>query len=174
MNPYQPQDDLTLSGAGGNWRVIDEVIDLKVVKQQDDLSCGPACAEMLLTDRKININQDIIASQTGVPVDSRTLASVMNTLDQESYRQWLGGCLTIPGATDSQLLDTLNNTGSWAALLREFRPVVKLSHVVIIDGIDDARYILIRDPWEGTRYKMRKDDFLYHWTTDAIFCITKQ
>lgn len=30
-----------LSGAGGNWRVIDEIVDANVVQQQDNLSCGP-------------------------------------------------------------------------------------------------------------------------------------
>ncbi|KYC40619.1 hypothetical protein WA1_26245 [Scytonema hofmannii PCC 7110] len=172
MNQNQPQEyQPSLSGAGGNWQVIDEVVDPKVVKQQDGLSCGPACAEMLLKDRGINVNQTMIAEHTGVPLDSRTLALVLNALDTESSRKWMGGCLTIPGATESQLLNTLNTTGSWAALLKQLRPLVKLSHVVIVDGIDNTGYILIRDPWEGTRYKMRREDFLFHWTTDAIFSI---
>lgn len=43
-----------LSGAGGNWRVIDEIVDANVVQQQDNLYCGPACGEMLLRTRGIN------------------------------------------------------------------------------------------------------------------------
>lgn len=42
-----------LSGAGGNWQVIDEIADRAVVQQQDKLSCGPACGEMLLGDRGV-------------------------------------------------------------------------------------------------------------------------
>ena len=37
------------NGAGGYWRVIDEVAMTMVIQQQDRLSSGPACGEMLLT-----------------------------------------------------------------------------------------------------------------------------
>ncbi len=58
-----------LSGAGGYWQVIDEVRDLSVIQQQDRLSCGPACAEMLLRSKGItNVSQARIALETGVPV----------------------------------------------------------------------------------------------------------
>ncbi|MEQ9668613.1 hypothetical protein [Coleofasciculus sp. G2-EDA-02] len=39
-----------LGAAGGSWRVIDEVFDSTVVLQQDNLSCAPACGEMLLKE----------------------------------------------------------------------------------------------------------------------------
>jgi hypothetical protein len=42
------------AGAGGNWRVIEEVFDPTVVQQQDNLSCGAACGEMLLKDRGVD------------------------------------------------------------------------------------------------------------------------
>ncbi len=64
-----------LSGAGGNWQVIDEIADEAVVKQQDKLSCGPACGEMLLSDRGIgDVNQSLIAAETGVPVSIEDLS----------------------------------------------------------------------------------------------------
>ena len=170
LNPSQKEPE-NLLGAGGNWQIIDEIIDPNVISQENELSCGPACAEMLLKDRGINISQTIIANQTGVPTDAKTLTRILNTLETQQNRQWIGGPLTIPNATSSELLDTLNTTGSWAALLRQFRPGIKLSHLVVIDGVDDIGNILIRDPWEGTRYKMKREDFLQHWTTDAIFAI---
>ncbi|MGB7444110.1 MAG: hypothetical protein WA919_23845 [Coleofasciculaceae cyanobacterium] len=69
-----------LSGAaGGGWRVIDEIFDSNVVLQQDNLSCAPACGEMLLKEQGINdITQLAIATETGVPVDVRYLAIVLN------------------------------------------------------------------------------------------------
>jgi len=45
------------AGAGGNWPVIDEILDPSVIEQQGDLSCGIACGAMLLGDRKINSSQ---------------------------------------------------------------------------------------------------------------------
>ena len=65
--------------AGGNWQVIDEKLDLRVVKQQDNISCGVACGEMLLKEKEINnINQKTIAERSGIPVDVATLANVLN------------------------------------------------------------------------------------------------
>jgi filamentous hemagglutinin len=172
MTSNQPQKNLeNLLGAGGNWQIIDEIIDPNIVRQENDLSCGPACAEMLLKDRGINISQTIIASLTGIPTDAKTLAQTLNILDTAQNRQWIGGPLTIPNATSSELLDTLNTTGTWTALLRQFRPVVKLSHLVVVDGVDDTGKIFIRDNWEGTRYKMKREVFLEHWTNEAIFTL---
>ena len=125
---------------------------------------------MLLQDCGINdITQMDIVNETGVPADALGLARALNLLDPDDSRQWIGGSLTIPGATESQLFDTLNETGTWGALLKECRPGVKLSHVVVVDGIDDGGRVLIRDPWDGTSYKMTREDFLKYWTTNAIF-----
>jgi predicted double-glycine peptidase len=48
--------------------VIDEIFDPRVVRQQSNLSCGPASAEILLKDRGIaNIEQASIENLTGAP-----------------------------------------------------------------------------------------------------------
>ena len=127
-----------LSGAGGNWQVIDEIADEAVVKQQDKLSCGPACGEMLLIDRGIcDVNQSLIAAEIGVPVSIEDLAAALNVLDANGARFWLGGTVCIPGATYSEIIDVLITTGSWAAIL--WQPLADLGHVVIVDGLDDTR-----------------------------------
>lgn len=41
------------AGAGGNWNVLDEVVDPNVVKQATPTACGAACGEMLLKDRGV-------------------------------------------------------------------------------------------------------------------------
>lgn len=80
MNPNQPQDEPVLFGAGGNWRVTDEVVDPKVVKQQDDLSCGPACAEMLLKDRGINITNFFHSNTMNIQ-----LVAIKSTQEKETF-----------------------------------------------------------------------------------------
>jgi len=96
------------------------------------------------------------------------LANVLNTIDlPEGIKQWVGGPLGIPGATDSELFETLNNTGSWAAVLWEVG--AGIGQMVLVDGLDEAGYVLIRDPWDGTRYRMTREDFLKYWTTQAVF-----
>jgi ABC-type bacteriocin/lantibiotic exporter with double-glycine peptidase domain len=44
-----------------------------------------------------------------------------------------------------------------------------IGHFVIVDGTDEDGFVLIRDPWQGTSYKMTKENFGQYWTTEAIF-----
>jgi len=161
-----------LSGAGGNWRVIEEIAAPNVVKQQDKVSCGTACGEMLLRDREIyDVNQSIIAAETGVPVSAEVLALVLNSLDDSSSRVWLGGTVSIPETTDSEIIDILISTGSWGAVLWE--PLAHLGHIVVVDGIDETGKILIRDPWDATSYKMDREEFINYWNSQAIYSLRR-
>ncbi|MBE9121711.1 hypothetical protein IQ269_13090 [Tychonema sp. LEGE 07199] len=161
-----------LSGAGGNWQVIDEVADRAVVQQQDKLSCGPACGEMLLGDRGMyGASQSLIADETKVPVNIEDLAISLNTLDTNSSRFWLGGTVSIPGATNFEIVEVLISTGSWAAILWE--TLADLGHIVIVDGLDDTGKILIRDPWNATKYKMELEEFLNYWNLKAVYSLIR-
>lgn len=140
-----------LSGAGGYWQVIDEVASTMVIQQQDRLSCGPACAEMLLRDFGItNVSQAVIARLTGVPVNVPALAAILNQLDDSGLRTWIGGFFEIEGASEIDVLGVLMETGSWIADLRETGG--RLGHLVVVDGYDAQKRLCIRDPWEGTTY----------------------
>jgi len=154
-------------GAGGKWPVINEIIDPKVVRQHNELYCGPACAEMLLKDRGItNIDQNAIADRSGVAAITKYLARAINDLVPESSVRW--PCpISIPGATDLQVFEVLNTTGSWAAVFKETG--ARIGHLVVVDGLDEAGRVMIRDPWEGTKYIMQKEDFLDYWNTEAIY-----
>jgi len=158
----------SLSGAGGNWRVIDEVVDPTVIQQQDRLSCGPACAETLLRERGINnITQAEIAALSGTPVSVPDLTRALNQLAEEGSSQWMGGYLDIPGTSSIELLEVLISTGTWIAELRE--PGARLGHLVVVDGCDALGRICIRDPWDGTKYKMEPEEFWQYWTQMGIY-----
>lgn len=160
-----------LSGAGGYWPVIDEVASLNVVPQQDRLSCGPACAEMVLKELGIdNVTQALIALETGTPVRLSDLARTLNQLHLTGLRRWVGGGFDLSGATETDLLSTLISTGVWIAELRE--PMARLGHLVVVDGLDEDGFLLIRDPWSGTRYKMEQEEFLNYWTLRGIYAIS--
>ncbi|MGK7905534.1 MAG: papain-like cysteine protease family protein [Hormoscilla sp.] len=160
--------DYTVSGAGGNWPVIDEGEYPTVIQQQNRLSCGPASAEMLLRIQGVNnLTQEIIASETGVPVTVPDLALALNRLDPSSSRQWIGGGLEIPGASFAEVLEVLTATGPWIAELRE--PGARLGHLVVVNGFDALGRIEIADPWNRTQYKMDKDEFLQYWTLQGIY-----
>ncbi|MGK7877137.1 MAG: papain-like cysteine protease family protein [Xenococcaceae cyanobacterium] len=147
---------------------MDEVDDPTVIQQKDRLSCGPACAEMLLRGCGVNdISQELIASETGTPVSVPDLARTLNQFDPSQERQWIGGCLEIPGATFAEVVEVLISTGTWMAELRE--PGARLGHLVLVDGYAPKERIRIRDPWDGTRYKMELEEFLQYWTLQGIY-----
>ncbi|MGL4622917.1 MAG: C39 family peptidase [Chroococcidiopsis sp.] len=159
---------LDFSGAGGNWQVIDEVDDPGVIQQYDRVSCGPACAEMLLKVYGVNeISQELIASVSGTPVSVYNLAQAIQQLDSNASRQWIGGGLDISGASDEELLEALVSTGIWIAEFRELG--ARLGHIVVVDGYDASGRLCIRDPWNKTKYKMEKETFLQFWTLQGIY-----
>jgi ABC-type bacteriocin/lantibiotic exporter with double-glycine peptidase domain len=163
------EDDIPfLSGAGGYWQVIDEVTDSWVIQQQDPVSCGPACAEMLLRDFGINnVSQGFIAQLTGVPVNVQALAQALNQLEPKKGLHWIGGGFAIEGAEDAEVLEVLISQGSWIAELRETG--ARLGHLVVVDGYNREGRIRIRDPWERTKYKIEPEEFLKYWTFQGIY-----
>ena len=157
------------AGAGGNWPLFDEMLDPYVVQQQSPLSCGAACGEMLLRDRGVEVTQKIIEKITGAPISVKVLAPVLETLDSSDSRGWAGGTIVIPGASDEDLVRTLNSTGSWAAVMWELGASV--GHLVVVDGLDKMGRVMIRDPWHGTSYKMEMADFVASWSLLAVYSL---
>ena len=148
-------------GAGGGWPVIDEVVDpARVVKQADELSCGPAAAEMLLRDRGVSALQGQIRSQTQLAVTNvDELAKIMGNFDPSG--RWVGNTVSVGS------FDGLNKTGSWMAMFKEFGN--KIGHFVVVDGVDDVGRVIIRDPADQTIYKMEKKDFLNVWNGFSVY-----
>lgn len=156
-----------LAGAGGSWRTIGETPDPDVVRQQDSLSCGAACGEMVLRDRGIRVDQSIVAAEAGgVPMFDKALARALQALDTSGAWVWQGGRIDIPGASRQELVGALNQTGSWIAFMKELRN--RIGHTVVVDGLDAMERIRIRDPWDGTRYTMTMREFLRYWTDVAV------
>ncbi len=162
-----PEESPALLGAGGRWPVIDEIVDPRVVRQQSNLSCGPASAEILLKDRGItNIEQATIENLTGAPTSAEEIANALNELTPATSHRWQAGFIdtSTPLAAFNLLLNTEQ---SWMAQRSEFGN--RVGHMVVVDGLDLTGFVLIRDPWEGTRYKMNIDEFLKVWNQIAVF-----
>jgi len=161
------KEQLTLFGAGGRWPTINEIIDPKVVRQQSNLSCGPACAEMLLREWGItDVTQVTIENLTGVPTSASEVADALNELSPNSLHCWQGGYLdTSTSLAAFNLL--LKNSKPWMAQMKEIGN--RIAHMVVVDGVDETGLVLIRDPWEGSSYKMELDQFLEVWSRIAVF-----
>ncbi len=145
------------AGAGGDWPTKNERPSLDVVKQTESMSCVSACGEML---SRGNIAQADLIRELGAPCDTRSLASALGP-------PWRGG-----GLLPAQLDEVLKR-GSWATELREpvghrFRRM-EPGHTVVVDGLDELGNLIIRDPAEGTKYEMIRDDFLRYWSGLSVF-----
>ncbi len=66
---------MDLAGAGGKWKTINERKDPTVIQQENDVSCGAACGQMLFKNKGINIEQEQINALAGCPTWSEQLAS---------------------------------------------------------------------------------------------------
>lgn len=68
---------------------------------------------------------------------------------------------------DISSFGALNKTGSWSAFL--FERGNPVGHWVVVDGIDKAGLVMIRDPWKQTSYKMLTSEFNNVWTGFSVY-----
>jgi filamentous hemagglutinin len=96
--------------------------------------------------------------------DGKGLAAAMNRLHPGGRS--LGGQLDVwtdPRST----FDALASSGSFLTSIKSYGTNL---HMVVVDGLDDAGRVMIRDPWgTGTRYRMNWDDFTKHWIGDTVW-----
>ena len=146
-------------GAGGSWKVIAETADSSVVRQLTPLSCVAATGVMLAQSRGISMTQEAIIARIGAPASVNALAAWLNEIDAPSHERWYGGFIS---ANDFAVL---SKAGAWGAVLREGSP---LGHLVLVKGLDEQGLVKIKDPFDGTFYKMRPAEFLAHWGGEVV------
>ncbi len=148
------------------WNTIDEVVDPSVVWQLNGGSCGPSCGAMLMRGTGNPAAQSAIALRQGAVMsdDAARLASAMNELGGNSI--WRGGFINV-FTNPSRTFGALSRNGAFATTLRT--PAMKVSHMVVVDGLDDVGRVIIRDPPGGTRYLMKWDDFIKVWEGQSVY-----
>jgi filamentous hemagglutinin len=154
-------------GAGGLWNTIDEVVDPAVVRQLNGGSCGPSCGAMLLRATGNPAAQSAIALRQGAVMSDNAsrLAGAMNDL-AGTPGIWKGGFIDV-FTNPTGTFGVLSRNGSFATTLRT--PAMKVSHMVVVDGLDDVGRVLIRDPAGVTRYLMNWDDFIKVWEGQSVY-----
>lgn len=153
-------------GAGGHWPVIDQVRDSTIPQQANPVGCGHACVEMVLKDRGIDVSQQTVSQLLGDrPTLEQSLVKALTEFDTDKSRLWKGASVD-PEHPAS--LKILNKSGSWVAQMWD-GPGSKMGHWVAVEGIDKEGRILIKDPWDGTRYKMTEADFRNAWTGFSVW-----
>ena len=105
-----------------------------------------ACAEML-TDHRVS--QQELSNYVGIlrkGADVSDVAVALQSIDAQYA--WHGGYIDIP--TPASALALLNRMVPWGAVLR----IKDGHHMVVIDGVDDESMVLVRDPFNQTRYRI--------------------
>lgn len=114
----------------------------------------------MLRARGIEVSQSEILAKIGQPTSIKALADFLNGIDKDTDEVWFGEFIE-----DTGLLSVLHK-GSAGAVLQDGSP---LGHLVMIDGIDKEELFIIKDPFDGTSYKMTEEDFLKHWGLGVVF-----
>lgn len=150
-------------GKGGDWPVLNERPAPNVVRQSEPYSCACACGEML-SEGKLTEAQ-LMAKMMEPGYDGADMLSLADHLGP----QWNKGRLT------QGSLNGLLTRSPFAAELRDLAPTTGpyrragLGHTVVVDGVDEAGNIRVRDPQHGTRYEMIRSDFEKVWTGGAVW-----
>lgn len=155
-NLEKPSDAAAPVGKGGDWMVLNERPSPDVVMQLRPDSCVAACGEML--------SNGALKQESIIEAVSTTPEALAPLLGPE----WKGGF--IRGEREKILDLLLSGKQSWGAELRdEFYHDVRMGHMVVVDGLNEAGNIMIRDPQDATRYEMTKQAFLHHWSNRMLF-----
>ncbi len=144
------------AGKGGEWPTRNDRRAPDVVLQTHEESCVSACGEMVSEGR---LKQADLIEKLDTPADLLDLADHLGS-------EWMSGTF------DLHLPDSLLQRSPFVVNLREHNTGfkrLKQSHAVVVDGLDDAGNIKIRDPQDGERYEMTRKDFEHHWTGEAVF-----
>jgi RHS repeat-associated protein len=135
-------------GAGGDWPRFNEVPG-GVTAQITGHSCGSACAETLS-----GVAQADVLESAGEHAGVGAIADALGD-------GWRGGYV------GPENLDQLAARGPFGAELYEGG---SQAHMVVVDGIDKAGDVTIRDPWSGgSTYQMTQHDFQQYWNGNALF-----
>jgi hypothetical protein len=138
------------------WRIGGEISFEGVVRQTDIESCVCAVGEML--SRGLVKQQQLINELPG----KRDIADLLAYLGDG----WKAGGM--PDGYEKKALDCLLKGGPWGAELTKDNRFIERAHAVVVDGLNAAGDIMIRDPGYGA-YTMKYDDFFKAWTYRGIF-----
>jgi filamentous hemagglutinin len=160
-----PLMERALRVSSGFWEMIDARRDPSVIQQLHPVSCGPACGAMLLRSQGVVVTQSAMALAQGSVLthDAARLAEAMNML--AGAQGWLGAFVDV-FTHPLQTFTALMAHGPFATTLYAFG--MPMSHIVVVDGLDSAGRVVIRDPARGTRYLMLWDEFTRVWEGQTV------
>lgn len=167
MNAVNDIEIQNLAGApGGSWEVLNEHPSNNTVRQIHQNACISAVGEMITNG---DVKQEQLVAELAKYWPKHMLAGMEHPT---ANLTWLAMELKASFEFDSldpldpESIETLlNYTSSCATELKEDG---KIAHAIVIDGKSEAGNVLIRDPNEGTRYEMTKEEFVKYWNGRVV------
>jgi predicted double-glycine peptidase len=162
-----------LAGSGGGLRYISSNPSSRIVSQELNMSCGPACARQLLADVGVQVAEAELrggmTATTQFGMSSERVAQALTKLHPEAT--FRGGGVG-PGS-----LDALMETGPFIARLKPNSG----PHFVIVDGAEAGGALRIRDPWgpaspgsgQGLEGLMSREVFMESWQKGVFNVVFK-
>lgn len=149
--------DRLAGGTYHRYKFFDEASAPDMVRQLTPDSCVSACGEVLsggrLTQRELI---EIIEAPADPAYLGEQLKKVLNRDWECKYAKNI-------------FQDLMEKNLPWAAEIYPPHPT-DISHLVLVDGFDEFGNLIIRDPWEATRYKMTREEFFDNaWTGRAVY-----
>ena len=139
-----------------NWEALDERFSSEVVRQANRDSCISAVGEMLSEGR---LAEKELIELLGKRPDISDLVDHLGPEWTDEVRRF-------------NSVSEICEKGPWAAELMKNAgtELEKSLHTVVVDGISDSGNLIIRDPWEGTKYEMTIKHFLVDvWNGRAVY-----
>lgn len=158
----RPLHLITCGPPGFWWNRINETPDPTSIRQEDPYKCVAACLQMLLWPTGAALTQDALCHHL----------HASPTVDIDAVLPWLesadpSGHWGYEAHAPRAKLGHLHRSAPWLAfMVTHSKPPL---HAVIVDGADRHGRVLIRDPYNGTSYRMTPDDFDDAWGGHAIF-----
>ena len=148
------------------WEVQNERFSEDAIRQKRGRSCTSACGEMITNGK---VKEDTLIKELleyhleemrtdDMPASMHDLATELNRLDGPGWRG---------GLVDDDKLETLLRRGKVIAELKE--PTDPIAHAVLVDGMSSSGNLVVRDPWEGTKYEMKVSEFFCYMTGNVCF-----
>lgn len=139
------------------WEAHGERFSLDAVRQTLNDSCVHACAEMLSEGRLLE--SELIAKH-GSPMS-------VNTLLKELGPGWDSD--VVGTVEELAKIEEFSARGSWMAIVYDSTGL-RGHHAIVIDGKSSSGNLMVRDPFEGTKYEMTFEEFLKKplWTGRCV------
>jgi RHS repeat-associated protein len=141
---------------GKGWPVFDETASSVAIRQSGPTTCGAACGSMA-AGGTVTEEELLTAIGHDAPIGENRLVQALESTTSQGWKTDYFN--SIQGAVSE---------GNGSIIVKVLDSNARAHHWLVVDGIANDT-VLIRDPWDGSMYKMMATDFEKIFTGIAVF-----